>query len=103
MGFGHSHSKKRKLVRRVRSVTKEAQHDLAHLEGKDHHEVSGHEWKPGVHHHADRPGANSPFHAPPEIGNWPPFPDLPSSHHPHPAHPEGYAWPTVEHPDYSEA
>jgi hypothetical protein len=101
MGFGHSHSKK-KLIRRVRSVTKEAQHDLAHLEGKDHHDARGHQWLPDVHHHTDKPGAHSPFHAPPHGQNQPPFPNLPSSHHPHPDHPEGYPWKPVEHPDYSK-
>lgn len=100
MGFGHSH--KKKIIRRVRSVTKEAQHNLAHHEGKDHHDAPGHGFVPGVHHHADKPGAQSPFHAPPHGDNWPPFPNLPSSHHPHPAHPEGYAWPPVEHADYSK-
>src|SRR4029077_6588320 len=83
------------------SVTKAAQHDLAHSEGKEHHEAPGHTFQPGVHHHADKPGAHSQFHAPPAGENWPPFPDLPSSHHPHPEHPEGYAWKPVEHPDYS--
>ena len=34
MGFGHSHSKKRKLVRQNRSASSAAQHDLAHLEGQ---------------------------------------------------------------------
>jgi hypothetical protein len=81
-------------------VTKEAQHDLAHLEGKEHHEASGHQWTPGEHHHGELPGATSPFHAPPHGQNWPPFPDLPSSHHPHPEHPEGYAWKPVEHANY---
>jgi agmatinase len=101
MGFGHSHSKK-KLIRRVRSVTKEAQHDLAHLEGKEHHEAKGHQWLPEAHHHTDKPGAHSPFHAPPLGNNQPPFPHLPSSHHPHPEHPEGYPWKPVEHADYSK-
>jgi agmatinase len=101
MGFGHSHSKK-KLIRRVRSVTREAQHDLAHVEGKEHHEAPGHQWAPEVHHHTDKPGAQSPFHAPPHGNNQPPFPNLPSSHHPHPDHPEGYPWKPVEHADYSK-
>src|SRR6185503_8626262 len=101
MGFGHSHSKK-KLSRRVRSVTKEAQHELAHLEGKEHHDAPGHGFVPGHHHHADQPGAQSPMHAPPLGENWPPFPNLPSSHHPHASHAEGYPWPPVAHADYSE-
>ena len=46
MGFGHSH-KKKNIRRRVRSVTKEAQHDLAHLEGAEHHEAHGHEFSAG--------------------------------------------------------
>jgi agmatinase len=86
MGFGHSHKKKRALKRRVRSVTREAQHDLAHLEGKDHHEAPGHAWAPGAHHHAE---------------HGQPYPQLPSSHHPHPDHPLGHPWKPVEHPDYS--
>jgi hypothetical protein len=102
MGFGHSHSKKR-LIRRVRSANKKAQHDLAHLENKDHHDAPGHAWQPGVHHHSDKPGAQSKFHAPPAGRNWPPFPALPSSHHPHPEHSEGYPWKPVEHPDYGDA
>ena len=84
MGFGHSHSKKRRLIRRVRSASSAAQHELAHLENKEHHEAAGHSFMPGKHHHA-------------EAGQ--PYPDLPSSHHPHPLHPEGYPWAPVEHAD----
>ena len=89
MGFGHSHShkKKKNIRRRVTSATKEAQHDLAHAEGHEHHEALGHEWLPGKHHHAE---------------HGQPYPDLPSSHHPHPEHPEGYPWAPVEHADYGK-
>jgi agmatinase len=87
MGFGHSHSNKKKknIVRRVTSASKAAQHDLAHSEGKDHHDAPHHEWVEGTHHHA-------------ESGQ--PYPNLPSSHHPHPEHPEGYPWKPVEHDDH---
>jgi arginase family enzyme len=86
MGFGHSHSHKKKNIRRrVASASKGAQHDLAHTEGKDHHDAPHHEWLEGRHHHAEQ---------------GQPFPDLPSSHHPHPKHAEGYPWAPVEHPDY---
>ena len=85
MGFGHSH-KKKNAQRRVRSASKAAQHDLAHDEGKDHHDAAGHAFIPGVHHHAE---------------HGQPYPNLPSSHHPHPAHPQGYPWAPVEHTDYS--
>ncbi len=89
MGFGHSHShkKKKNIRRRVTSATKEAQHDLAHAEGHEHHEALGHEWLPGRHHHAE---------------HGQPYPDLPSSHHPHPHHPEGYPWAPVEHASYDK-
>jgi len=89
MGFGHSHSHKRKknMVRRVRSASKAAQHELAHQEGEDHHDTPGHAWLEGKHHHAE---------------HGQPFPDLPSSHHPHPRHAEGYPWDTVKHPDYGK-
>jgi len=103
MGFGHSHSKKRNQLRRVRSASKAAQHNLAHQEGQEHHDALGHEWQPGVHHHSDMPGAHSPLHAPPHGSNYPPFPNLPSSHHPHSGHPEGYPWPVVKHPEYGDA
>src|ERR1700743_3798421 len=99
MGFGHSHPKK---IRRVRSVTKAAQHDLAHSEGKEHHDAPGHSFNPDVHHHADKPGAQRKHRSPPAGHNWPPFPYLPSSHHPHPEHPEGYAWKPVQHADYGK-
>jgi len=101
MGFGHSHSKKRRSIHRVRSVTKEAQHKLAHFEGKEHHDTPSHQWTSAIHHHADLPGGRSESHAPPHGDNWPPFPNLPSSHHPHSGHPEGYPWKPVEHPDFS--
>src|SRR5678816_3785089 len=100
MGFGHTH-KKKNIRRRVISATAEAQHDLAHVEGKDHHEERGHEFLRGTHHHGDLPGARSAYHAPPHAQNWPPFPNLPSSHHPHAKHPHGYAWPDCQHADYS--
>jgi agmatinase len=85
MGFGHSHSKKNKIPRRVTSASKKAQHDLAHEEGKEHNEAPGHSWTEGKHHHA-------------ESGQ--PYPDLPSSHHPHSEHPLGYPWARVDHPSY---
>lgn len=84
MGFGHSH-KRKKIVRRVTSANKQAQHDLAHREEKDHHDAPGHQWRPGQHHHAE---------------HGEPHPDLPSSHHPHPLHPDGYPWAPVEHAKY---
>ncbi len=88
MGFGHSHShKKKNMVRRVRSASKAAQHDLAHAEDKDHHDSTGHDWIAGKHHHAE---------------HGQPYPDLPSSHHPHPQHAEGYPWARVEHADYDK-
>src|SRR5438445_8342162 len=82
MGFGHSHSKKSKPVRRVRSASSAAQHELAHLEGKEHHDASGHQFQPGQHHHAE---------------HGEPYPNLPSSHHPHSRHPMGYPWAPVDH------
>jgi agmatinase len=87
MGFGHSH-KKKNVRRRVTSASKSAQHDLAHSEGSQHHDAPHHDWLPGRHHHA-------------ESGQ--PFPDLASSHYPHPKHTEGYPWAPVEHPDYGAA
>jgi agmatinase len=100
MGLGHSH-KKKSARRRVRSATKDEQHDLAHLEGKDHHDSPRHEFLPGVHHHGDLPGAQSVHHAPPCGQNWPPFPNLPDPYYPHPDHPEGYPWPDIKHFDCS--
>src|SRR5258708_39427067 len=87
MGFGHSHSKKRRLNRRVRSASSAAQHDLQSLENKAHHESPGTLCVSGKHHHA-------------EEGQ--PYPDLPSPHHPHPLHPMGYPWAPVEHPSHDK-
>jgi agmatinase len=85
MGFGHSHSKK--IRRRVISASKAGQHDLAHGEGKEHHDAHGHEKVSAHHHHAER---------------GEPYPNLPSSHHPHPLHPDGYPWAPVEHKDHDK-
>jgi hypothetical protein len=93
MGFGHSHSHKHKrrvknMRRRVRSVTKEKQHELAHEEGQEHHGTAGHnEWLPGKHHHAE---------------HGEPYPNLPNPYYPNPQHPEGYPWAPVEHAVYDK-
>ena len=108
MGFGHSHAKKRKLIRRVRSATREARHKLAHREGKEHHDTPGHHWQPGAHHHADRPGAWNAFHGLPVGDNGPPFPDLPLAGRAHHIHArvgceQGPQVPHPAAPEYQEA
>ena len=100
MGFGHSHKRKSSAgcapSQRKRNTT-------WHIsEGKEHHEAPGHAFVPGVHHHADKPEVRTvrfTRHRMARTGRLSePAEFAPSA----PAHPEGYAWPPVEHADYNK-